>query len=129
MRFDTRSLEDNFRFLSTLAAPHAELLAIVKADAYGHSLSVCAPAVARAGARWLGVTSVEEGVATRALCPEAQILVIGGVFPGQGTDVVRAQADRRGLGAVAVGRAGRRCAERRAFEPVRSRCIWRSTPA
>ena len=85
----TRFLEDNYRFLSALAAPHAELLAIVKADAYGHSLSVCAPAVVRAGARWLGVCSVEEGVAARALCPEANMLVIAGVFPGQGADVVR----------------------------------------
>ena len=91
----TRSLEDNFRFLASLAAPHAELLAIVKADAYGHSLDLCAPAVVRAGARWLGVTCAEEGVAARALCPEAQILVIGGVFPGQGAEVVR-----RGLTAV-----------------------------
>jgi alanine racemase len=85
----THFLEDNYRFLSALAAPHAELLAIVKADAYGHSLSVCAPAVVRAGARWLGVCSVEEGVAARALCPEARILVIAGVFPGQGEAVVR----------------------------------------
>ena len=85
----TRSLEENFRFLMNLAAPHAELLAIVKADAYGHSLALCAPAVARAGARWLGVTSVEEGVAARALCPEARVLVIGGVFPGQGADLIR----------------------------------------
>ncbi len=89
VEIDTRSLEDNFRFLSRLAAPHAELLAIVKANAYGHGLSVCASAAVRAGARWLGVTSVEEGAAARALCPEAAILVIGGVFPGQGADVVR----------------------------------------
>jgi alanine racemase len=60
------------------------LLAIVKADAYGHSLVLCAPAAVRAGARWLGVTSVEEGVAARALCPDARVLVIAGVFPGQG---------------------------------------------
>jgi alanine racemase len=83
------SLEDNFRFLSALAAPHAELLAIVKADAYGHSLELCAPAVARAGALWLGVTSVEEGVAARALCPAPRVLVIGGAFPGQGAAVVQ----------------------------------------
>jgi alanine racemase len=92
----TSSLEDNYRFLSALAAPHAELLAIVKADAYGHSLSICAPAVARAGARWLGVSSVEEGVAARALCPDARVLAICGVFPGQGEAVVR-----HGLTAVA----------------------------
>lgn len=85
----TRALEDNFRFLASIAAPRAELLAIVKADAYGHSLALCAPAAVRAGAKWLGVTSVEEGVAARELCPEAHILVIGGVFPGQGEDVAR----------------------------------------
>jgi alanine racemase len=83
------SLEENYRFLHSLAAPHAELLAIVKADAYGHSLALCAPAAARAGAHWLGVTSVEEGVAARALCPQARVLVIAGVFPGQGAEAVR----------------------------------------
>ena len=65
-----------------------ELLAIVKADAYGHGLALCAPAAVRAGARWLGVTSVEEGLAARAAAPDAEILVIGGVFPGQGAEVV-----------------------------------------
>jgi alanine racemase len=84
----TRSLEENYRFLLSPAAGHAELLAIVKANAYGHSLELCAPAVVRAGARWLGVTSVEEGLAARALCPDPRILVIGGVFPGQGRALI-----------------------------------------
>ena len=84
----TQSLEENFCFLTGLAAPDAELLAIVKADSYGHSLALCAPAAVRAGASWLGVTSVEEGVEARGLCPNAKILVIGGVFPGQGAAVV-----------------------------------------
>ena len=81
-------LEDNYRFLSSLARPEVELLAIVKANAYGHSLEICAPAVVRAGARWLGVTSVEEGIEARRLCPDARVLVIGGVLPGQGQYVV-----------------------------------------
>src|ERR1035437_863706 len=85
----TRSIEENFRFLTTLAAPHAELLAIVKADAYGHSLALCAPAAVRAGAQWLGVTSVEEGAAARAFCPQARVLIIGGIFPGQAAEVIR----------------------------------------
>ena len=86
----TRAFEDNYRFLESLAfgqvpgPPHADLLAIVKADAYGHSLALCAPAAVRAGARWLGVTSVEEAVAARGFCPQARILVMGGIFPGQG---------------------------------------------
>jgi len=85
----TRTFEDNCRFLSKLAGPHADLLAIVKANAYGHSLALCAPAAVHAGINWLGVTSVEEGIEARRLCPDARILVISGVYPNQGKDVVR----------------------------------------
>ena len=88
VEIQTRLLEENYRFLQTLAAPQMELLAIVKADAYGHGLELCAPAVVRAGARWLGVTCVEEGVAARAVCPEAHVLVVSGAFPGEGKAVV-----------------------------------------
>ena len=77
------ALEENYRKLRALAPPGTECLAIVKADAYGHSLALCAPAAVRAGASWLGVTSLEEGIAARAACPAADILVIGGLFPGQ----------------------------------------------
>jgi alanine racemase len=91
VEIDTRALEENFRFLARLASPHAELLAIVKANAYGHSLALCAPAVARAGARWLGVTTVEEGIAARALCPNARILVVSGVFAGQAAAAIQFQ--------------------------------------
>jgi len=80
--------EKNFQYLKTLAPARAELLAIVKADAYGHSLTLCAPAAMRAGARWLGVTSVEEALAARKLSPEARVVVMGGVFPGQEAAVV-----------------------------------------
>ena len=89
VEISTRALEDNYRFLASLAGPHVELLAIVKANAYGHALKLCAPAVINAGARWLGVTSVEEGIEARRFCPDVRILVIGGAFPGQGRDIVR----------------------------------------
>jgi alanine racemase len=89
VEISTPSLEDNYRFLNSLAAGNAELLAVVKSDAYGHSLALCAPAAVRAGARWLGVTSVEEGEAVQAVCPEARILVMCGCFPGEGAAVIR----------------------------------------
>jgi alanine racemase len=83
----TRALESNYRLLAD-ANPSIALLAIVKANAYGHGLSLCAPAAVRAGAGWLGVTSVEEGIAARTVCPHAEILVISGPFPGQGSAVL-----------------------------------------
>lgn len=79
----TGNLEENYRFLSSIAGPDVALLAMVKADAYGHSLQLCAPAAVRAGAPWLGVTTVEEGIQARHLCPDVPILIISGVFPGQ----------------------------------------------
>lgn len=85
VEISTQSLEENYRFLCSLASPHAELLAVVKSDAYGHSLALCAPAAVRAGARWLGVTSIDEGVAARGLCRDARILSLSGFFPGDGT--------------------------------------------
>lgn len=88
VEISTRALEDNYQFLRTVAPAGAELLAIVKADAYGHSLVLCAPAAVRAGARWLGVTSIEEAAAARSLCPETRLVVMGGMFPGQETAVI-----------------------------------------
>ncbi|HEV2445086.1 MAG TPA: alanine racemase [Candidatus Sulfopaludibacter sp.] len=84
VEISARAFENNYRFLTAHAPPQSELLAIVKADAYGHSLALCAPAAVRAGARWVGVTSVEEAITARRLCPHARILVMGGIFPGQG---------------------------------------------
>ena len=57
-------LIQNFKLLSRTAcraAPSSTLLAVVKADAYGHGVEICGPALAAAGAGWLGVTSVDEG--------------------------------------------------------------------
>ena len=85
---DTSALDHNYRLLRTLAGPAVKCLAIVKANAYGHGLEICAPAAVRAGASWLGVTSVEEGIAARRICPDARILVMGGVFPSQGEALV-----------------------------------------
>lgn len=76
------NLLHNFRLLRSLAGP-AGLLAVVKANAYGHGASVCSQALAAEGARWLGVTCVEEGVAVRAACPAVDILSMSGLWPGE----------------------------------------------
>jgi alanine racemase len=80
----------NYGLLRSLAAP-AEMMAVVKANAYGHGALACAQALAAGGAQWLGVTDVTEGVAVRAVCPEAKILVMVGLWPGEAEAVI---ADR-----------------------------------
>lgn len=73
----------NYRALRALAGPSAALVPVVKANAYGHSVELCAPWLAAEGADWLSVTSVEEALAVRALCPTPRILVISGLWHGE----------------------------------------------
>jgi alanine racemase len=67
-----------------------EVFAVVKANAYGHGVDLCAPWLAAAGARWLGVSSVFEGAALRQYCPETSILTMVGLHPGDGAAIVDA---------------------------------------
>lgn len=73
-------LAHNYRLLRDLSGAEAELLAVVKANAYGHGLEGCARALAAEGARWFGVTCVEEGVALRRILPEARIVAMAGLW-------------------------------------------------
>ena len=81
------ALGANYRRLCAAAGPGIAVLAVVKANAYGHGAAECAPVLARAGARWFGVTAVEEGVTVRnalraAAIPDTdtRILIMCGVW-------------------------------------------------
>jgi alanine racemase len=85
-------LAHNYTQLRHLAtqAPGCDIVAVVKADAYGHGISHCIPVLVAAGAKWLSVTSAEEGVAARALAPSANILVINGLGPHDAAKMIEA---------------------------------------
>ncbi|WP_432252904.1 alanine racemase [Streptomyces sp. HNM1019] len=62
---DLAALRANVRALRA-AAPTAELMTVVKSDAYGHGMVPCARAARAAGADWLGAATPEEVFALRA---------------------------------------------------------------
>ena len=63
--------------------PHCQLMAVVKANAYGHGdLELARTALAH-GASWLAVALPEEGVKLRRAGIAAPILVLGAVSPHQ----------------------------------------------
>lgn len=62
---DLRALKSNVALLRERAGG-ARLLAVVKADAYGHGLIPCAKASLEGGAQWLGVALLEEALAIRS---------------------------------------------------------------
>ncbi len=72
----------NFRNVCSVVGPHVEVAGVVKADAYGHGALEVARVLAAAGAKWLAVSSVDEGVQLRGGgIHGARILVMGGFLP------------------------------------------------
>jgi alanine racemase len=67
-------LRANYEVLRRAAGSGTPVLAVVKANAYGHGIAGCAPVLARAGAEWLGIADVCEGIAVRAALMEAGVM-------------------------------------------------------
>jgi alanine racemase len=65
-RIDLSAVRDNVRALHELAAGGAGVMAVVKADGYGHGLVPSARAAVEGGAAWLGVAFLEEALDVRA---------------------------------------------------------------
>lgn len=70
---DLDAIRHNVRLLKP---SDSELMAVVKANAYGHGDAPVARAALEAGATWLGVAAIEEGVALRAAGIDAPILML-----------------------------------------------------
>lgn len=79
---DLDAVEHNLDYLRRRIEPSG-LLAVIKADAYGHGAPIVARTLESAGIEWLGVALVEEGVELRREGIVAPILVLGTSQPGQ----------------------------------------------
>lgn len=79
VEIDLSALSHNVRTFKQRLAPETSLLAVVKADAYGHGAVMVARTALAAGATWLGVATVPEGVELRQAGITSPILVMGAV--------------------------------------------------
>lgn len=73
---DLDAIRNNLRAFKSLTHPPARLMAVVKANAYGHGAVVVAKAVAAAGADAFGVATVDEGVELREAGIREPVLVL-----------------------------------------------------
>lgn len=71
---DTAALAENYR---TVSARYGKTIAVVKADAYGHGISLTVPALLCAGCTHFAVATLEEALRVRACAPRAKILILG----------------------------------------------------
>ena len=82
------ALRRNLREVRALVGPAVDILAVVKANGYGHGAVAAARAFVAEGASALGVATVEEGAELREAGLQDPILVLGGTLPGQEHDVL-----------------------------------------
>lgn len=79
VEINLENLAFNIKNLRKDTPQDVKLLAVVKADAYGHGAVMLAPTLLASGADMLGVASIDEGVDLRQAKINCEILVLGAV--------------------------------------------------
>ena len=79
---DLDALSHNVRTLRAALSPGTGLVAVVKADAYGHGAVPVARAAVAAGAAWLAVATLPEAAELRTAGLDAPLLLLGPVPAG-----------------------------------------------
>lgn len=71
------NLEHNYRLIRSILSPNVKMMAIVKADAYGHGSAQVAAMLDRLGAEWFGVSNINEAIILRKAGVGKNILILG----------------------------------------------------
>ena len=85
------ALAHNLSCIKRYLSAGCEVMAVVKANAYGHGAVETAQALARQGIKRFAVASLDEGIALRQSLPSASIVVLGALFEEQVSDLVAHQ--------------------------------------
>jgi alanine racemase len=81
-------LAHNCRVIKQHLPPDVQLMAVVKADAYGHGAARCAQVLEQAGADWFGVALLEEALELRAAGITKPVFCLGGFWPAQADELI-----------------------------------------
>jgi alanine racemase len=90
-----KAFKHNLQNLKTITKPATGLgpatgiMAVIKADAYGHGAIPCAKAAINIGVDYLGAGIIEEGIELRENGITEPILILGSIFPDEVADLVR----------------------------------------
>jgi alanine racemase len=82
---DLESLAANFHIVKNRVGPDVNVMAVVKANAYGHGAVECARRLEAEGADWFGVALPEEGIELRNASIAKPILCLAGFWGEQST--------------------------------------------
>ena len=79
VEIDRSALAHNVRQIRSLLAPSTQIMAVVKADGYGHGAIEVARTIIDCGVEWLAVATVTEGIELRTAGIFAPMMILGAV--------------------------------------------------
>lgn len=80
---DLAALKHNYQLIRSSIPKRTEILAVVKADAYGHGFMDISRELETLGVNAFGVAFLAEGIQLRKSGSDTPILLLGGIYPGQ----------------------------------------------
>ena len=109
LAIDLPALRHNFRQLREICSPGVQIMAVIKADAYGHGLLPSARALQAEGADYFGVAYLAEGLSLRRAGIDTPVLLLMGIVPEEAAAAVAAHLEvalfRRDLAASLAAQA------------------------
>ncbi|MCR5616782.1 MAG: alanine racemase [Clostridiales bacterium] len=94
VEIDLDALKNNIREIRRVTSPSADVMAVVKADAYGHGAVICAKTLLENGADHLCVATIDEAIELRDAGITSKILILGFTSTRRFSDVVKYDIDQ-----------------------------------
>lgn len=91
---DLDALDANVDAIKGLLPEGTQMLAVVKADAYGHGDRMVSRELSKKGIRWFGVSNLEEGVSLRSAGVQGDILIFGFTPPSMAKELASYQVSQ-----------------------------------
>ena len=83
VEINLKALDHNLRLIRDRLSPQVTIMAVVKADAYGHGAKVISARLEELGIKSFGVANVNEAVTLREAGIKGEIFLLGGFFKGE----------------------------------------------
>ncbi len=86
---DLNALAHNINAIKAGLPEKTQLMAVVKANAYGHGDETICRKLWSLGVKWFAVSNLEEALTVRKVCPEAEIFILGYTPPECAVDIAK----------------------------------------
>ena len=77
LEIDLGAIRENYQKIRAFVSPGAQVMAVIKADAYGHGVEYTAREMSEAGVEWFAVSNLEEAIQVRRAGIDKPMLILG----------------------------------------------------